>query len=228
MVPIPSAEDAVHLHKRQPAAGRPPPADCRQDSPAGAAPAAHSRRRSLGCRRAGPSSMVPDSRVPASRPGPTGAAEAPSPPEKALPCPVRSWIDTRARKYPGTAPPDSSPARAGPAGSAARQCRRPSSYELPHTLPGNDQLCGSFFTKCHAFLPPDFMDCRHFCKPKIGCFCASIGCFSDFLQTQSKSNLHNTIIKQTGKMSRMKMEAGLRKNCAAVDKELPQYFSCTF
>ena len=41
-------------------------------------------------RRAGPSSMVPDSRVPASRPGPTGAAEAPSPPEKALPCPVRS------------------------------------------------------------------------------------------------------------------------------------------
>ena len=163
--------------------------------------------------------MVPDSRVPASRPGPTGAAEAPSPPEKALPCPAQSWTDTRARKCPGTAPPDSSPARAGPAGSAARQCRRRSSYELPHTLPGNDQLCGSFFTKCHAFLPPDFMGYRDFYKPKIGCFCASIGCFPDFLQIKAKTNLHNTIIKQTAKKSRMKMEAELRKNCAAVNKE---------
>ena len=52
------------------------------------------------------------------------------------------------------------------------------------------------------------MGYRGFCKPKIGCFCANIGCFADFLIVQAKFNLHNTIIKQTGKMSRMKMEAG--------------------
>ena len=40
-----------------------------------------------------------------------------------------------------------------------------------------------------------------------------------FLQTQSKSNLHNTIIKQTAKKSRREIEANRRKNCAAVNKE---------
>jgi hypothetical protein len=63
------------------------------------------------------------------------------------------------------------------------------------------------------------MGYRDFYKPKIGCFCASIGCFPDFLQIKAKTNLHNTIIKQTAKKSRMKMEAGLRKNCAAGNKE---------
>ena len=70
-----------------------------------------------------------------------------------------------------------------------------------------------------AFLSPDSMGYRYFCKPKIGCFCENIDCFADFLIVQAKFNLHNTIIKQTGKMSRMKIEAGLRKNCAAVNKE---------
>lgn len=63
------------------------------------------------------------------------------------------------------------------------------------------------------------MGYRDFCKPKIGCFRASIGCFSVFLKVQVKVNLHNTIIKQTAKKSRMKIEADQRRNCAAVIKE---------
>ena len=70
-----------------------------------------------------------------------------------------------------------------------------------------------------AFLSPDFMEYRDFCKPKIGCFRASIGCFSVFLKVQVKFNLHNTVIKQTAKKSRMKIEADQRRNCAAVIKE---------
>ena len=63
------------------------------------------------------------------------------------------------------------------------------------------------------------MEYRDFCKPKIGCFRASIGCFSVFLKVQVKFNLHNTVIKQTAKKSRMKIEADQRRNCAAVIKE---------
>ena len=47
----------------------------------------------------------------------------------------------------------------------------------------------------------------------------TIGCFSDFLKIQVKNNLHNTIIKQTGKKSRRKTDVDRRKNCAAVNKE---------
>jgi len=63
------------------------------------------------------------------------------------------------------------------------------------------------------------MKFHDFCKPKIGCFCANIGCFADFLIVQAKFNLHNTIIKQTAKKSRREIEANRRKNCAAVNKE---------
>ena len=88
-------------------------------------------------------------------------------------------------------------------------------------------FAAAFSPSVIAFLSPDFMGYRDSCKPKIGCFCASIGCFPDFLQTQSKSNLHNTIIKQTAKKSRREIEANRRKNCAAVNKEYEKTFTQT-
>ena len=89
--PIPPTGAAWYLRKRQPATGCPPPADCRQVSPAGAVPAAHSKGKSRDCRKAGRSSRASDPPAPESRQGPDDEAEAPSPPERALPCPVRSW-----------------------------------------------------------------------------------------------------------------------------------------
>ena len=122
---------AWYLCKRQPATGCPPPADCRQVSPAGAVPAAHSGGKSRDCRKAGRSSRAPDPPAPVSRQGPDDEAEAPSPPERALPCPARSWTGRREYRCPGTGRPDSSPAGDGPGESAARRSWRPSSDETP-------------------------------------------------------------------------------------------------
>lgn len=129
--PIPPTGAAWYLCKRQPATGCPPPADCRQVSPAGAVPAAHSKGKSRDCRKAGRSSRASDPPAPVSRQGPDDEAEAPSPPERALPCPARSWTGRRECRCPGTGRPDSSPAGDGPGESAARRSWRPSSDETP-------------------------------------------------------------------------------------------------
>lgn len=129
--PIPPTGAAWYLCKRQPATGCPPPADCRQVSPAGAVPAAHSKGKSQDCRKAGRSSRASDPPAPVSRQGPDDEAEAPSPPERALPCPARSWTGRRECRCPGTGRPDSSPAGDGPGESAARRSWCPSSDETP-------------------------------------------------------------------------------------------------
>ena len=66
------------------------------------------------------------------------------------------------------------------------------------------------------------MGYHDFCKPKIGCFCANIGCFADFLIVQAKFDLHNTIIKHTNKKSRRKRAAERYANDPAAQESQNQ------
>lgn len=62
-------------------------------------------------------------------------------------------------------------------------------------------------------------DTTIFVNQKSVAFTQVLVAFRFFLQIQAKLNLHNTIIKQTAKKSRMKMETDRCKNCAAINKE---------